>query len=231
VGREAQSSCGVGVGSDGTENGVSKHRRTTAVNHQTTGGLEGREVSNGRCYAIRREGRVWGRLWLEHCLCLLCSAPARCWSWRGAGGGAVPSLLLLVRCCFSLAAASEIAGVLLCARSRDNTAGGQAGRQAGQAVRLASRSLQLFPSSISCDPRESKGPTRASSRCQLSVRPASALPVSFLCLLCLLSILCLLCPLYPLYPLCLLCLEMRCAAQRGLDDVVLGSGCYGALMF
>jgi hypothetical protein len=48
----------------------------------------------------------------------------------------VPSLLLLVRCCFSLAAGSEIAGVLLCARSRDNTAGGQAGRQAGRQGRL-----------------------------------------------------------------------------------------------
>jgi hypothetical protein len=35
------------------------------------------EFGDGRCYSIRREGRVWGWLWLEHCPCLLCSCSLR----------------------------------------------------------------------------------------------------------------------------------------------------------
>ena len=66
VSREAQS-CGDAVvaGSDGTEDGVSKHRGASAVNHQrqAVGGLKGRKLGNG----IRRERRIWGWLWPEHC--------------------------------------------------------------------------------------------------------------------------------------------------------------------
>lgn len=51
--REARSCCRVVVVcSDGTEDGVSKDRGTTAVNHQTVG-LIGRKIRDGRCYSIR----------------------------------------------------------------------------------------------------------------------------------------------------------------------------------
>ena len=66
--------CGVVVvWTDRTEDGVCEHCGTST--HQTAGRREGRgKVGEGRRYSIRREGRIWGGLWLEHCLCFLLRA-------------------------------------------------------------------------------------------------------------------------------------------------------------
>jgi hypothetical protein len=53
--------------------------------------LKGGEFGDGWCYSIRREGRIWGWLWLEHCPCRLRSCSLRelelselCRCWRQA---------------------------------------------------------------------------------------------------------------------------------------------------